>query len=100
MYLSLCMELFTEDSLSQFLSDFIEIKTACILSCYNDNVVPLGKEGHVKPEKFPYQPLDHVPFNRVTCLFADRNSQPCLTQPVLFKNDSKVFCVKALTGPI
>jgi len=94
------MELFTEDSLSQFLSDLMEIKTAYILSCYNDNVVPLGKEAHVDSEKFPYEPLDRVPFDRGTCLFADRNSQPCLIKPVLFKNDSKVFSIKALTRPI
>jgi len=90
-YLSLYTELLIKDDFCEFLSGFPKIQiTGILLSC-NDDIVSLGEKGLVKPEEFPDQPLDSVPFYRITRLPGDCDPQSRNAQPVPLENDGKMF---------
>ncbi len=66
----------------------------------NEDIATLREIGFVESKKFPDEPLDPIPDDRIPCLSTDRDPQPPNAQPVLGEDDVEMGCFIPSTRPI
>ena len=78
----------------------MEVTRIGIIFCNDDNIVSLGEMFLIKPEEFPKQSLNSVPFYRIPCFFANRYPPSRYAQLIFLENDNEISCMVSFARSI